>query len=293
LSLVCAPKAESWLENWDDLKGLSDFLSRAVSDEPPVNLRDGGAIRPGFSQELDELKAVQSNSRKLLVQLEQEEKARTGLSGLRVKYNKVYGYFIEISRRHSDKAPDDWMRKQSLVNTERYISPKLKELEDKILNATEDAIQLELKLFEEVRTETSAHAKRVQAMAGVIGELDTLSSLASVAVRNNYKEPVIDDGEDIEIKEGRHPILELAGLDERFTPNDARFDKETGRLQIITGPNMAGKSTYIRQVAIITLMAQAGSFVPADSARIGLADRSRGSARRIICKKGSPRSWWR
>lgn len=270
---IGASKAKSWMDRWDDLKGLNDYLSRAVSDEPPAHMRDGGAIRPGFSKQLDKLKALQSNSRKLLVQLEEDEKAKTGLTGLKVKYNKVYGYFIEISRRHASSVPDDWMRKQSLVNTERYVSPRLKQLEEKILSATEEAMKLELKLFEEVRAEAAAHAKRAQAMAAIIGELDALSSLSSVAVSNNYVEPVIDEGDDIEIKGGRHPILELAGLDERFVPNDALFDLDTGKLQIITGPNMAGKSTYIRQVAIITLMAQTGSFVPADSARIGLADR--------------------
>jgi len=265
--------ALAWLESWDNLSDLCSLLEESISDEPPIHARDGGAIRKGFSKRLDDLKSIQSDSRKLLIELEEHERSRTGITGLRVKYNKVYGYFMEVSRRQAQQAPEDWMRKQSLVNSERFVSPRLKELEEKILGAQESAMELELDIFEKVRTRAASEVSRVQAMASIVGEIDVLSSLAQLARERNYVEPEIDDGDVIEIKQGRHPVLERAGLAERFVPNDASLNRGERMLSVVTGPNMAGKSTFIRQTAIICLMAQVGSFVPALSAKIGVCDR--------------------
>ncbi|VAX15444.1 DNA mismatch repair protein MutS, partial [hydrothermal vent metagenome] len=262
-----------WRELWDELPDTRDLLARAIADEPPIMARDGGAIREGYSEELDALRSIKSDSRKLIVQLENDEKKRTGISNLRIKYNKIYGYFIEVSRRQSETVPEEWMRKQSLVNSERFISPKLKELEEKIMTAEERAIEVELRLFENVKTEAAKSAPRAQGMAAIVGEIDALSALAHLAQIKHYTAPVVNDGDAIEIKGGRHPIIEEAELTERFVPNDTTLDRTDNQLSIITGPNMAGKSTYIRQVAIITLLAQIGSYVPADSATIGVCDR--------------------
>ncbi len=263
----------AWVEKWDDLSDLRALLEKAISDEPPAFLRDGGAIRKGFSDTLDELRSVQSDSRSLLLQLEERERQRTGITGLKVKFNKVYGYFIEVSRRHAEQVPDEWMRKQSLVNTERFVSSELKELEEKIVTAQERAMELELELFEKVRAQAAEQVQRVQEMSQIVGQLDALCSLSSIATKYGYVAPTINDGSAIEIKSGRHPVIERIDLSERFVPNDATLDCSKAPLSIVTGPNMAGKSTYIRQVAAITLMAQIGSFVPADSATIGVADR--------------------
>jgi DNA mismatch repair protein MutS len=273
LENISTPIGAAWLAQWDGMAPLCDLLARAVADDPPLMARDGGAIRKGFDPKLDALTALTSDSRSALLKLEAEERGKSGIANLRVKYNKIYGYFIEVSRKSAEQVPADWMRKQSLVNAERFVSPRLKELEEAILGAQERAMELELELFETVRLAAAQAAPRARAMAGVIGEVDTLSSLAAVAMERGYREPVVDGGEVIEIKGGRHPVLERAGLAERFVPNDTLIDMETARISIITGPNMAGKSTYIRQVAAICLLAQAGSYVPADSARIGVVDR--------------------
>ncbi|VAX16820.1 DNA mismatch repair protein MutS, partial [hydrothermal vent metagenome] len=209
-----------WRSLWDDMADTAQLLSCAISDEPPIFARDGGAIRHGYSEALDDLRTIKSDSRKLIVQLENDEKERTGISALRIKYNKVYGYFIEVSRRQAETVPDDWMRKQSLVNTERFISPKLKELEEKILTAEEKAIELELRLFESVKREAAKAVEQAQTMASIIGEVDTLSSLGHLAKIKNYAAPEVNDGGELIIKGGRHPIIEQANLGERFTPND-------------------------------------------------------------------------
>ncbi|MBI4829159.1 MAG: DNA mismatch repair protein MutS [Nitrospinae bacterium] len=262
-----------WQSVWDDMQDVRDLLERAVSDEPPAFARDGGMIRAGFNAELDELKAIRANSHEALLALERDERARSGIATLKVKYNKVFGYFMEVTRKASGQAPLEWTRKQSLVNAERYISPALKDLEDKILNAEERAITLELELYEQVRAQVAAQAHRAQSMASVIGEMDALAGLAWLAREGRYVQPEVDEGDLIEIEGGRHPVLERLNLGERFVPNDAALDRAGRMVSIITGPNMAGKSTYIRQVAVITLMAQMGSHVPAARARIGLADR--------------------
>jgi len=270
---IDAELAAGWAEKWDDMASLCDLLERAIADEPPALARDGGSIRKGYDEGLDELKSVQSDSRAALLALEQEERERSGISGLRVKYNKIYGYFIEVSRRNSEQVPEDWMRKQSLVNAERFVSPRLNELEEKILHAEERAMTLEMEIFEKVRLAAAQAAPRARAMAGIIGQLDALAGLAAVASARGYCKPVVDGGDTIKILGGRHPVLERAGLGERFVPNDTLLDMDTARLGIVTGPNMAGKSTYIRQVAVITLLAQVGSFVPADFAQVGVVDR--------------------
>ncbi|MGK7346399.1 MAG: DNA mismatch repair protein MutS [Candidatus Nitrospinota bacterium M3_3B_026] len=263
----------AWRALWDDMGDVAELLERAIAESPPAFARDGGAIREGYSEQLDDLRAVKTDSRRAILRLEEEERARSGVPNLKIKYNKVYGYFMEVSRRHSENTPEDWMRKQSLVNSERFVSPKLKELEEKIQTAEERALEIELQLFESVKQKAAAEGERAAMMAAVVGEADALLSLARLARRRGYVEPEVDDGGVIEIKGGRHPVIEAASLEERFVPNDALLDRQERLVSIITGPNMAGKSTYIRQVALITLMAQIGSYVPADSARIGVLDR--------------------
>ncbi|VAX21975.1 DNA mismatch repair protein MutS, partial [hydrothermal vent metagenome] len=262
-----------WIDMWDNIEETADLIERAIDDDAPTFARDGGMIRKGYSEGLDDLKAIKADSRKLLLQLETDERERTGVHTLKIKYNRVYGYFIEISRKQADSVPEDWMRKQSLVNSERFVSPRLKELEEKILTAEEKAIDMEMKLYQSVMDEIRPSIGRAQIMAAVVGEVDALSSLARLATMKMYNEPVIDDGDLIEIKAGRHPIIEATQMEERFVPNDTTMDRAGSQLAIVTGPNMAGKSTYIRQVALITLMAQVGSYVPAESARIGVCDR--------------------
>ena len=273
LAGISSPIADTWISSWDDMTDVASFITGAIGNDPPAQIRDGGAIQAGHSKELDELRSIKADSKKALMELEKLERKRSLIPSLKIKYNKIYGYFIEISRRHSDAAPADWLRKQSLVNAERYISPSLKELEEKIVSAEEKAGALEFDLFEAVRAQAAKEIYRAQFMAAVAGAIDGFAALAEVARKNGYVEPEVNDSGVISIEKGRHPIIEQAGLEERFVPNDTTLDTENERLAIITGPNMAGKSTYIRQVALITLLAQAGSFVPAKKAVIGVCDR--------------------
>lgn len=270
---IRSPIADTWNSSWDDMEDVVSFLSEAIADDPPAHLRDGGAIRAGYSVRLDELVEIKTNSRKALMELEKEERKKSSIPSLKIKYNKVYGYFIEISRRHAGAAPPSWLRKQSLVNAERFTSPQLKELEEKIVTAEEKAGELEARLFEEIRAKAAGEIFRAQFMAAVIGAIDGFAALAELARSHGYVEPEVNDEGVISIKEGRHPIIERADLSERFVPNDTELDTASTKLAIVTGPNMAGKSTYIRQTALITLLAQAGSYVPAKSAIIGVADR--------------------
>ncbi len=263
----------AWKSMWEDTGELAALLTRAVAPNAPAHARDGGVIREGFDPRLDELRSVQKDARGLIMKLEEQERARSGISNLKIKFNKVFGYFFEVTRRQAETVPAEWMRKQSLVNAERFVSPALKELEDKIQNAEEHALDLELALFSEVKARAAENVRQAQTMAVIAGEIDVYSALAHVAKSRGYVEPVVDDEGVIEIKGGRHPVLERVGLTERFTPNDAYLDGETSVISIITGPNMAGKSTFIRQVALICLLAQTGAYVPADSARIGVCDR--------------------
>jgi len=253
----------------DAVEEAAGLIGRAIADAPPVSLKDGGVIRPGYSVELDELRSIGSGGKDWIASLEASERARTGINTLKVGYNRVFGYYIEITKANMEYAPADYIRKQTLVNAERFITPQLKEWEDRILGAEERALKLEAMLFGRVMDELKAHAHRVQRTAASIAVLDCLLSFASAASEHNYARPVVDDGDSIEIEDGRHPVVEACSRE--FVSNDLKLGDD--RVIILTGPNMAGKSTYLRQNALIVLMAQTGSFVPASRAVIGAVDR--------------------
>ncbi len=257
----------------DLLPELVSLLDRAIVDDPPFVLRDGGIIKEGYNDELDELRTISRDGKGWIAALEIEERERTGIPSLKVKYNKVFGYFIEVTHRNLDRVPEDYHRKQTLTNAERFITPKLKEYEAKVLGAEERMVELEYNLFQQVRLQATAEGNRVQQTADALARLDTLLALADLAHERNYVRPQIDDSGIINIAAGRHPVVEGMPLKEAFVPNDVQLDNAKNQLLIITGPNMAGKSTFMRQVALITLMAQIGSFVPAEVARIGVVDR--------------------
>lgn len=257
----------------DTLQDIYDLLARGIVDEPPFTVRDGGIIREGFSEELDRLKMAKESGSTYLAEIEAEEREKTGIKNLKIKYNRVFGYYIEISNVNKDKVPDYYIRKQTVVNGERYITPRLKEVEGMVLGAAEKITALEYKLFTEIRDRVAGEAARIQKTAGAIGISDALNSLAIAAVRNNYCRPTVNAGDKIVIKNGRHPVIERVLADALFVPNDAVLDCADNRLAIITGPNMAGKSTYMRQTALIAIMAQMGSFVPAESCDIGIIDK--------------------
>ena len=261
----------------DNLIGLTyivDKIEMMLVDEPPLNIADGGVIKKGFNAELDELRNLSSSGKDYLAQLQARERERTQIPSLKVAYNKVFGYYIEISNAHKNKVPQDYIRKQTLVNAERYITPELKQYEEKILNAEERIYQLESEFFNELRITISDEAEKVQKNAQLIAALDCFLSFAEVAIENNYVKPEVNDDDAIIIKNGRHPVVEkILPYGEKFTPNDTYLDNSTQQIMIITGPNMSGKSVYLRQVALIVLLAQIGSFVPAESARIGIVDK--------------------
>ena len=266
----CFRELRSRLELLPELLGL---LERGIVDDPPFVLRDGGLIQAGYSAELDELRTISREGKGWIAGLEQEERERTGIPTLKVKYNKVFGYFIEITRRNLDRIPEDYQRKQTLTNAERFITPRLKEYEEKVLGAEDRMVELEYNLFQELRLQAAGEGRKIQQSADVLATLDALLSLADLAHERTYVCPEIDDSGVIRIEGGRHPVVEGMPLKEAFVPNDVELDRDSNQLLIITGPNMAGKSTFMRQVALITLMAQLGSFVPADRARIGVVDR--------------------
>jgi len=257
----------------DLLPELVEDISRALVDDPPFVLRDGGIIRDGYNAELDELRNISREGKGWIARLEQQEKERTGISVLKVKYNRVFGYFLEVPRRFSDSLPDDYLRKQTLANAERFITPALKEYESKVLGAEERLVELEYELFQQIRKNTAGQGARIQQTADALARLDVLQSLADLAHERHYVRPQIDAGDLLMIEAGRHPVVEQMNLHEPFVPNDVQLDLSENQLLIITGPNMAGKSTFMRQVALMTLMAQMGSFVPATQARIGVVDR--------------------
>mgnify|MGYP005848870439 CR=1 FL=1 len=260
-------------EGLEEFHRLVDLIERALVDNPPASIRDGGAIREGYSPDLDQLRAILREGKDWIVKLEARERERTGIPTLKVKYNNIFGYFIEVTRSYLDKVPQDFVRKQTLVGAERFITAELKEYENKVLNAEDEISSLESNLFNELREETARYARDIARSADLMATLDVIASLAEVGHHLNYTRPVVDDGEAIVIKDGRHPVVEYLVTSERFVPNDAYLDLDESRLLIITGPNMAGKSTYIRQVALIVLMAQMGSLVPAREAKIGVVDR--------------------
>jgi len=259
-----------------DLDLLEDIGSRiavTIDDEPPFSVREGGFIREGFDPEVDRLRHIMKGGKSVIPEMEAREKERTGIRTLKIGYNKVFGYYIEVSNSFKEMVPEHYIRKQTLVNGERFITQELKELEQEILTSSERVVALEYQLFTQLREEISAAAQRIQKTAAVVAEADALASFAAVAVRNNYCRPDVDESGVIEIREGRHPVVERVLKDSLFVPNDTFMGEKEERVAIITGPNMAGKSTYMRQVALIVLMAQMGSFVPAKHARIGVVDR--------------------
>ena len=264
---------QSLRQNIDHLPELVEEISRAIVDAPPFVLRDGGIIRDGYNAELDELRTISREGKGWIARLEQQEKERTGISAMKIKYNKVFGYFLEVPRRFSESLPEDYQRKQTLANAERFITPALKEYESKVLGAEERMVEIEYELFQKVRKLTAEQGAQVQQSADALAQLDALLSLTDLAHDRQYVRPQIDESDLLVIEGGRHPVVEQMSLQEPFVPNDVRLDLQENQLLIITGPNMAGKSTFMRQVALITLMAQMGSFVPADKARIGVVDR--------------------
>ncbi len=261
------------VSGWDNLQDTFSLIDRAVYDDPPYTLREGRLIKKGYNPELDELRSISSEGKGWIAGIEQRERERTGINSLKVSYNRVFGYYIEVTKTNLAGVPTDFIRKQTLANAERFITPELKEYEDKVLGAEEKILELEYRLFQEVRELVAAQTVRIQDMARRLAVLDCLLSLAEAAAKNNYSRPVILEDDTLRIIEGRHPVIEQLIPEERFIPNDTVLDCEQNQLLILTGPNMAGKSTYMRQVAVITLMAQMGSFVPAREAQVGLVDR--------------------
>ena len=264
---------QSLREELDDLPQLRDLLQRALVDEPPFSVREGKFIREGYSEEVDRLRNVIDHGAELLADLEGRAKEQTGIRNMKVGYNKVFGYYIEVAKSQTDLVPQDWVRKQTTVNAERYISQELKELEHTILSAQDKVVALEYQLFVELREEVCAHVAQIQAAAAAVAQVDVLTSFAVVAAANQYCMPLVDSSSVLSITEGRHPVVEKMLKNAVFVPNDTHMDDGDDLCAIITGPNMAGKSTYMRQVALIVLMAQMGSFVPARSAHIGVVDR--------------------
>jgi DNA mismatch repair protein MutS len=259
----------------DDIPELRSQILQAISDNPPLNLTDGGTIRAGFNAELDELRDLSQNGRQYIAQIEARERARTGIQSLKIRFNNVFGYYIEISKANLQLAPADYERKQTLVNAERFTTPELKEYERKVLSAEEKILELEKQIFSEVRLAAAGEAKRIRATAVAIAELDVTCALAQVAAENRYARPAFSPGGEMRILAGRHPVIEKLTGDEagRFIPNDLFLNDSTDLIAVITGPNMGGKSTYLRQAALIAILAQMGSFVPADSAMLPLVDR--------------------
>ena len=260
-------------EELDPLEELCDLVGRAIQEEPPLAMKEGGIIKDGYNEEVDRLRKAKSEGKNWLADLETKEREKTGIKNLRIRYNKVFGYYLEVTNSFKDLVPDYYTRKQTLANAERYIIPELKELEDTILGAEDKLCALEYELYCEVRNTIAAELTRIQRTAKAVAKLDVIASLALVAERNNYVRPKINEKGVIDIRDGRHPVVEKMIPNDMFIANDTYLDDKKQRISIITGPNMAGKSTYMRQAALIVLMSQLGSFVPASSANIGLVDR--------------------
>ncbi len=268
-----APLLQEIRETLDPLEDISGLIQAAIAEEPPLAMKEGGIIRDGYSEEVDTLRRAKSEGKDWLAKLESEEREKTGIKNLKIKYNKVFGYYLEVTNSFKDMVPDYYTRKQTLANAERYIIPELKELEDTILGAEDKLYALEYEIYCDVRNQIAAQVERIQMTAKAIAQVDVLASLALIAERNNYVRPKINEQGVIDIKDGRHPVVEKMIPNDMFISNDTYLDDKKQRISIITGPNMAGKSTYMRQAALIVLMAQLGSFVPASSANIGLVDR--------------------
>jgi len=283
-SLLSLPKIEPQLEafsskkikniqrQWDNGQDIAGLIDKAIKDEPAFLLTEGGIIKEGFNQELDDLRKISHSGKAFITQLEKKERAKTGIASLKIRYNKVFGYYIEVTKPNLSMVPEDYIRKQTLVNSERFITPELQEYEEKVLNAEERIAELEHNLFLEVRQSISKQTPRLQNIASRIARLDVLASLSELASHRNYSRPTVDVGDRLKIIGGRHPIIEVT-QEEPFVPNDAYLDREEDQILIVTGPNMGGKSTFLRQVALICILAQMGSFVPAKEALIGVVDR--------------------
>ena len=264
---------KSIAEEISEFSSLKSLIESSITDTPPLSLRDGGIIKNGYNKEIDELRKIATSGKDFIAELEMSEKKKTGISSLKVGYNKIFGYYIEVTNANLDQVPEHYIRKQTLVGGERFITPELKEYESKVIGAEERLKNLEYQAFNEILNEAQKESIGLARTAHAIAASDFLTSLAVVAKRHNYVKPRIDESGIIEITDGRHPVLERIPGEERFIPNSIYLDNEKQRLMIITGPNMAGKSTYMRQIALTVLMAQIGGFVPASEARIGIVDR--------------------
>ena len=260
------------LRQMPSTQSVIDRIAATVDDTPPINVRDGGAIKPGVDAELDSLRTIARDSKSVLMEIETAEKQRTGISSLKIRYNSVFGYYIEVSKSNLARVPPDYIRKQTLVNAERFITPDLKTLEEKILGAEEKSNAIELRLYEELLEAVSKESASILATARAVADIDALSSLATIAVRHRYVRAQLSEEPELAIEDGRHPVIEQL-VSERFIPNHTDIHRDRNGIQVITGPNMGGKSTYLRQVALIVLLNQAGSFVPAAKARLGICDR--------------------
>ena len=268
-----SPLLKELYENLDPLEDLCTLVKKAIKEDPPIAMKEGGIIKDGYNEEVDRLRSAKSDGKEWLAKLESDEREKTGIKNLRVRYNKVFGYYLEVTNSYKDLVPDYYTRKQTLANAERYIIPELKELEDTILGAEDRLYALEYQIFSDVRDQIAKEVLRIQTAARIIAKLDAFASLALVAERNYYVRPDINEKGVIDIKDGRHPVVEKMIPNDMFICNDTYLNDKKNRISIITGPNMAGKSTYMRQTALIVLMAQIGSFVPAASANIGIVDR--------------------
>jgi len=257
----------------DELGDVCERIEKTIVPEPPITLSDGGVIQAGVDRELDDLRDLSRNSKQYLAQIEQRERQGTGIASLKVKFNSIFGYYLEISKPNLHLVPPDYERKQTLVNAERFTTPELKEYEAKILDAQEKIVEIERRLFAELRSEIAGEARRIRQTALALAEVDVLGSFAHVAAQRNYCRPTFDDSVDIEIMGGRHPVIEQQDMGDRFVPNDLYLNSTTHTVLVLTGPNMGGKSTYLRQSALIVILAQMGSFVPASSTRLGIVDR--------------------
>ena len=264
---------KDWIANLDPMTELSDLLHQAIEDEPPIGLREGQLIKSGYDRQVDQLRSAAQDGKQWIINLESRERERTGIRSLKVGYNKVFGFYLDVTRSNLAQVPADYQRKQTLANGERYITPELKEMEDTILGAEQKSIALEYDLFCSIRDQVTAELGRIQKTARTLASIDCLAGLAELADRQQFCRPQVDLGDTLEIQKGRHPVVEKMIDSGQFVPNDTQLNLSDNRLMILTGPNMAGKSTYMRQVAQIVLLAQIGSFVPALSAHIGLVDR--------------------
>jgi DNA mismatch repair protein MutS len=275
LAELQAPLARSTISELDDVADVRDLIESALNDDPPALAREGGFLRNGVDEELDELRTISRSGKQVIAELESRERSRTGIASLKVRYNRVFGYYIEVSKSNLHAVPPDYHRKQTIAGGERFITPALKEYEDKVLGADERILERELQIFEELRRKVAAEAPRIQATAHALATLDVLSALAEAAAVNNYIKPHVHDGDEMCVLDARHPVVErrAAAGGGPFVPNDVTLNGTTSQLVILTGPNMGGKSTYLRQTALLCVMAQAGSFIPAREAKLALVDR--------------------